>query len=298
MKRKFIQRFLGLCILIYLIAPSAVLGEELPYLYLQADSDTVSVGHLLTVTLQVENSPQVYGLESHLIFDADLLEVVELKHGTFLSSTPETSTFVLQNRFDNKQGRIDYTLSLLNPAPPVKGNGTLMEIIFRAKADGKPMITIDEALLGAQNGTEITPMVRDQHLTLTTVNGVSTVSENQAPVGSNMTNVTPSSEDNLTLSAGTDGNDTTLSVPSDSSGQALKQTSASSANGVEVDQHPATKSHTTVKDTDLFVGLSLVGIGLFASIIGLAGILGAVGLTGCWLLFSRVNNKTTYNRRK
>ena len=79
---------------------------------------------------------------------------IQFVPGNFID--PKKS-FIVQNSVNNQSGTIDYALSLLNPAPPVNGNGELFQVIFRAKAEGQTTILITQGMFGAQSGETISP---------------------------------------------------------------------------------------------------------------------------------------------
>lgn len=147
--------------LMALPAPAHAGGE--PQLQLSAKKLELKVGQKVKVDLWVKNAPQIYGADVHLVFDPDLVEVVDadkktdgiqVKPGEFLD--PDEGLF-LQYWVDNEAGTVDYALALLNPAPPSEGDGVLMQITFRGKADGLANVAITEGLFGTQIGDTIQP---------------------------------------------------------------------------------------------------------------------------------------------
>jgi hypothetical protein len=138
-----------------------------PQLLLKAKKSKAIVGEQVVVDVLVKHAPEVYGANVRLVFDPTVLEVVDadkgaegiqVKPGKFLN--PEKG-FILQHRVDNKAGTIDCALTLLNPAPPAKGNGTLMQATFRAKAEGRTTISIEDGLFGTRTGETIAPALED-----------------------------------------------------------------------------------------------------------------------------------------
>lgn len=141
-------------------------AQPQPRLRLVTTATNVVVKQEITIEVRVEGATAVYGSELHLTFDPNLLEVVELQHGDFLSPDPENQAFVLQNEADNEAGTIDYALSLLNPAPPVEGEGVLLRVIFQAKGAGQTTIEFTSGLFGNQAGEEIVASVEGLSLTI------------------------------------------------------------------------------------------------------------------------------------
>jgi hypothetical protein len=141
--------------------PFTAYAASEPRLQLSANKLQVKVGEKVTVRVLVENAPAIYGADVHLAFDPRLLEVldadkktegIQVKPAKFLD--PEDG-FILQHHVDNEAGTIDYALTLLNPAPPAQGDGVLIQITFRGKADGLITIVISEGLFGTQTGKTI-----------------------------------------------------------------------------------------------------------------------------------------------
>ena len=141
-------------------------------------STAIDIGTTTTVEVQVQNVTGLYGVDIRLSFDPAKLEVVDanpgvagvqIEPGPFLDVN---QGFVAQNSADNAAGRINYAMTLLNPASPVDGSGTLMRITFRAKAEGESVISFLSALLSDRPGMQIPA---------TTVPGTITVNPAVAP---------------------------------------------------------------------------------------------------------------------
>ncbi len=116
----------------------------------------VSVNETIRVPIQVQNIEDLTAIEIHLAFDPSQLEVVALSNGDFLQAD-----FTVQNAFDNTAGTIDYAIAQINRVP-ASGSGTIMEVVFRAKASGSAIIQYRSipaapagALLADSKGTAI-----------------------------------------------------------------------------------------------------------------------------------------------
>lgn len=127
-----------------------------PLIKVESSFSSIPVNNTALVPVQVENIANLTAFEVHLSFDANVLEVTELKDSGFIKAD-----FVIQNTFDNTAGTIDYAVAQIN-RPPTNGSGTLFEIVFRAKADGQSPIRFREtpaapagALLSDSNGIAI-----------------------------------------------------------------------------------------------------------------------------------------------
>jgi Cohesin domain len=122
----------------------------------------VQVNDTFKVPVKVQNVANLTAIELHLSFNTTALEVVSLTNGGFIKAD-----FSLQNTFDNAAGTIDYAVAQIND-PPANGNGTLLEIVFRAKADGESPIRFRKTqaapagiLLSDSKGTAIQILLTD-----------------------------------------------------------------------------------------------------------------------------------------
>lgn len=113
----------------------------------RVDPSTSSVGanNTIKVCIKVDNVANLAAFEIHLSFNPNVLEVISLTNGGFVAADINA-----QNVFDNAAGTIDYAVAQLN-RPPASGSGTLLCIIFRAKAIGSSTVTT-RATQAAPNG--------------------------------------------------------------------------------------------------------------------------------------------------
>jgi len=171
------RRIVVICVVLLVAASLArwatAQSTEEPRLRLSAESMDWRVGQEVRVDVLVENAPIIYGADVQVIFDPVMLEVVDADegtpgvqpgHGDFLD--PEQS-YILQYLANNATGVIDYALTLVNPAPPVQGDGLLAQITFRAKAEGQTTISIAEGLFGNQAGETIAPALEGLQVSIT-----------------------------------------------------------------------------------------------------------------------------------
>jgi cohesin domain-containing protein len=127
-----------------------------PVIKIEPSVSLLEVNNTTPVPVTVENIANLTAFEAHLSFDANVLEVIALNNGEFIKAD-----FIVQNTFDNAAGTIDYAVAQIDH-PPANGNGTLFEIVFRAKAQGKSSIDFREtqaatpgALFSDSNGVAI-----------------------------------------------------------------------------------------------------------------------------------------------
>lgn len=136
------------------------------------------------ISLRVENVKNMYGIEFQLQFDPKVVQVQDAdpsKDGTQVAVGDWMGKgFVAANEADNTKGTVTFAATLLNPAPPLNGDGTVATITFHAKADGTSPLKISKALLATRDATEIKSEVQDGTI------GVS--ASGQAPAVQNSTN--------------------------------------------------------------------------------------------------------------
>jgi hypothetical protein len=133
-----------------------------PVITVEPARSSLSVNETASVFITVEHITGVTAFEVHLTFDANTLEVIELKGGGFVRAD-----FVVQNTFDNAIGTVDYAVAQIDHTP-ASGRGTLFEIVFRAKAEGKARIQFrptqaakSGALFSDSNGMAIQVSLRN-----------------------------------------------------------------------------------------------------------------------------------------
>jgi hypothetical protein len=126
---------IGILILLILVTSCVPSG---PLIKIEPSGSALQVNQTIQTSVRVEHIADLNAFEVHLSFDANTLEVMELKDGGFLKAD-----FVVQKTFDNTAGTIDYAVAQINH-PPVSGSGTLLEIVFRAAAQGEGPIRFRE----------------------------------------------------------------------------------------------------------------------------------------------------------
>ena len=104
----------------------------------EPSGSSLQLNDIALASVKVEKIANLTAFETHLSFDANVLEVTELIDGGFIM--PD---FIVQKTFDNAAGTIDYAVAQID-RPPANGDGTLFEIVFRAKALGQSPILFRE----------------------------------------------------------------------------------------------------------------------------------------------------------
>ena len=112
-----------------------------------------------TITMLVENIYNLYGLEFHLAFDPQIVQVVDADPATAGVQIEPASWwkdgFVAVNQVDNASGRIDFAATLLSPAQPASGKQEVATITFAARQSGDSILSIKTAILSTRNAEAI-----------------------------------------------------------------------------------------------------------------------------------------------
>ncbi|MBU4224405.1 MAG: cohesin domain-containing protein [Chloroflexi bacterium] len=112
-----------------------------------------------TVTILLEKVQDLYGMEFHLAFDPNVVEVMDAdpaKEGVQIEPADWWKDgFVAVNNADNRSGRIAFAATLLNPARPVSGDRAVAVITFRAMKAGVSALSIESAILSTREAEEI-----------------------------------------------------------------------------------------------------------------------------------------------
>jgi len=161
MKRRMINIFLPLVILPLLMQPGVAATAQGSDAVLRPDPLTLGLmpDAQGTITILVEKVQNLYGIEFHLAFDPNVIQVedadptwegVQVEPAGWLQAG-----FVAVNRADNSRGRVDFAATLLNPALPVSGDRPVAEITFRARQTGVSVVSIEAAILSTRQAEVI-----------------------------------------------------------------------------------------------------------------------------------------------
>ena len=120
---------------------------------LSTDAMLVRSGDTFTLHLSAKDVTDLAGWQADIVFDPAMLEVVEVNEGDFLK-TEDVSTFFLPGTIDNTAGKIT-KLSAARLSGGVNGTGTLLSVIFTAKAIGETQVTLSNFQAGSSNSEVI-----------------------------------------------------------------------------------------------------------------------------------------------
>lgn len=113
------------------VALTATTAPEAPVaqadVFVTFESGTVDLGETVVAVVSVDRVSDLYGVEIHLAYDGDLLDVVDAEAevaGTQIESGSLLAIeFVVLNQCNDAQGLIDYAASQMPPSEGVSGGG-------------------------------------------------------------------------------------------------------------------------------------------------------------------------------
>ncbi len=128
---------------------------EPAHLRVAPSDNQVMLGGVFTVTLELEEFSNLWGMDAELHFDPRVLEVVdadELAPGVqvYRGTFPNPALGRVISGANNQAGMVYYAITLLGDAEPAEGSGTLCTIVFRAKSVGTSELRIESGQLTQQ----------------------------------------------------------------------------------------------------------------------------------------------------
>lgn len=107
---------------------------------------------IIQVEIQAANVNNLYGAEVHLSFDPECLEVVDTNGNLTTKANigaafATGNKFVAQNKVDNEQGKVDFTVTLLGKVIGKTGDTTVCTFNFKTKKALDSEIRLDEVIL-------------------------------------------------------------------------------------------------------------------------------------------------------
>ncbi len=143
------------CVVAWLIAAllclsgRSVSAQSETLLVLSAPQTTLSTGQFYEVTIGVENVASLWLADLEIAYDPSQIYIAGTKAGRPIQLgsfvTPPDLTAVIRNSITNK--RLVYTVSLLNPADPMVGSGTLGTLRIYPLQAGDTQMTFSQAQL-------------------------------------------------------------------------------------------------------------------------------------------------------
>jgi len=138
--------------------------------YVYPSAKTVKVGQDFTVEVRISEVIDLYGWEFKLGWAPNLLDVVDVYEGPFLSQGGDT---FFAKKINNTAGYILIDCTLLGPVPGVNGTGTLAIVEFQAETQGSCVLDLYDTKLVSSDEYPIPHTVVDGNVTVSeSVGGV------------------------------------------------------------------------------------------------------------------------------
>jgi len=154
----------------YGVDPSSILDPSL----IRGDAFNVSIG----ITMALE----VYAWSFNMSWDPTLLNVTEIKEGSFLNHEGAYNTS-FATKIRQEEGYLYANCTLLGEAPEASasGNGTLIIVTFMVETKGATVLHISEATLMNYEGVEISALTKDGYFSNTLGGDVAIISVSVSP---------------------------------------------------------------------------------------------------------------------
>ncbi len=127
----------------------------------------IHAGDTFTLDIRAENVIDFAGWQFDISFDPAALEAVEVNEGNFLKTDGGT-TFFQKGTIDNTTGKITGLNATRFNEDGATGTGTLLSVIFLAKAEGETQLTLNNFQLGSSTGE---PIAAGPHEVVITIEG-------------------------------------------------------------------------------------------------------------------------------
>ena len=129
---------------------------------------TVRVGERFTVNINLKQVVELTGAQFNLSFNPNILKVTDVQEGEFLSKDG-TRLFFQVKDIDNINGHLNgISIARLN-TDGISGNGTLLKIVFTAKAPGESILAIGNVKFGNSAGQTLPHQVSEGKVKVETI---------------------------------------------------------------------------------------------------------------------------------
>ena len=118
-------------------------------------SEPASRGSRFSIGVSVANAQQVHGLAFNFKFDPEVVRLVDVEGGGFLSS--DGISVALAERLENSLGRAVISMTRPPDSPGVSGSGVLMNLRFEAVGTGDGAISFGPGSVLRDSGQAAIP---------------------------------------------------------------------------------------------------------------------------------------------
>jgi len=148
-----------------------VVSQTVPRIYVDPPSTTgLNPGDTFTIDINVEDVTNLYGFDFNLTYNTNILDATQIEIGTWLSGGAECKFFsqiidetcaIIKSVRHDAAGYAWVVVTLLDPAAPVSGSGTLATITFQVTGTGVSALDLAETDLVDSDTNEISHDVDD-----------------------------------------------------------------------------------------------------------------------------------------
>ena len=125
----------------------------------------IHIGDTFTLDIRAENISDLAGWQFDIAFDPAALEAIDVSEGDFLK-TDGGVTFFQSGRIDNAAGKITGLIAGRISEGGVNGSGSVLQVRFKAKAEGETGLTLQNFLFGSVTEESIPAGPLEIHITV------------------------------------------------------------------------------------------------------------------------------------
>ena len=125
----------------------------------------IHLGDTFTLDIRAEDVFDLAGWQFDIAFDPTVLEAVDVNEGDFLK-TDGGATFFQSGRIDNAAGKIIGLIAGRISEGGVSGSGSVLQVRFKAKAEGETGLTLQNFEFGSNTGENIPAGPLEIHITV------------------------------------------------------------------------------------------------------------------------------------
>jgi len=149
------------------------LSQSVTLVAVEPSELNLNSGESANLSVTVNAIDDFYGFEIHLQYDPNSLQIldadpdisgVQVQAGDLFD---EGQGFLVRNQADNQNGELTYAFTLLAPAAPMTGSGSLIEFELEAIAEGSSLLEL-EAILASPDGTALRINLENGQITIGT----------------------------------------------------------------------------------------------------------------------------------
>ena len=162
MARKFAFAGFALISLAIMLGSTGQLqAQETAVVLLEPQTLSLGKGQISSIVVRIEGAANVYGVQLELSFDAGKIKVldteeiepgVQVLSGDFLALD---EGFTAVNEANNETGELNYAVTLLDPAEPASGSGTLIEFEVEALETASSDLLLGLVILASPEGAQL-----------------------------------------------------------------------------------------------------------------------------------------------